>query len=171
MASQRALQPDMDAAQWIATFRIAHQKARRGELVDEADARKYREMCDELARSLIASQNLTVPAGVPPRRALKVAHVFPIELSNLYKTTTTELSCTGFTAVLAANLREGDPMAFVLTLARGEEPLSGLSTVVSALKHASGTSRVSCTFTGLDEARLVRLERALFDAALARFQA
>ena len=86
----------MDPSQWIAAFRLTHEQARRGGL-NEGELKKYMGMRDELARSLMNSQGLVVPDGVPPRRAFRVAHVFPIELSGLYKTTTREISCASFT--------------------------------------------------------------------------
>ena len=158
----------MDAAQWIAAFRVTHDRAKQGAL-DAEDTQKYLSNCDELARSLLQAQGISVPKGTSPRRVLKVSHVFPIELGNLYRTTTSELSCTGFTALVAATFKDGDPLSWSLTLGRGQEPLTGQSTVTNATRQG-GNTRVSCTFSGLDEPRLERLERALIDAALSRFQ-
>lgn len=158
----------MEPSQWIATFRISHEKARRGTL-SEGDQKKYLGMRDELARSLMSSQGTTAPAGVPPRRVFKVAHVFPIELGGLYRTTTQEISCTGFTAIVAATFKQGDRVSFILNLSRATEPLVGNAAVTSAVRQTTNVTRLTCTFDGLDPERLGRLEFALFDAALSRF--
>lgn len=140
-------------------------------MLNESEKKKYLGMRDELARSLLNSQGSTAPAGVPPRQAFKVAHVFNIELSGLYKTTTREISCAGFTAIVAATFKDGDRVSYVLNLSRGTDPLSGNATVTSAVRQTTNVTRLTCTFDGLDPERLGRLEFALFDAALSRFGA
>lgn len=158
----------MDPSQWIAAFRITHERARQGTLPD-GDQKKYLTMRDELARSLMNSQGLVAPEGVPPRRAFKVAHVFPIELGGLYKTTTREISCTSFTAIVAATFKEGERISFALNLSRAAEPLSGNAIVRTAVRQTISATRITCFFENLGEERLSRLELALFDAALSRF--
>ena len=103
----------MDPSQWIASFRITHENARRGSL-SEPDYKKYLGMRDELARSLMNSQGLTAPEGVPPRRAFKLAHVFQIELGGVCKTITREISCSAFTAIVTGTFKEGERVSFSL---------------------------------------------------------
>ncbi len=158
----------MDPSQWIASFRITHEHARRGTL-PEGDQKKYLNMRDELARSLMSSQNMTAPAGVPPRRAFKVAHVFPLELGSLYRSTTKEISCSSFTTIVSGSFKEGERIAFSLNLARAGEPLTGTCLVKVATRQTINSVRLTCDFDALGEERLARLERALFDAALSRF--
>ena len=158
----------MDPSQWIAAFRITHEQARRGTLT-EAESKKYFGMRDELARSLMASQSLNVPEGVPPRRAFRVAHIFPIELSGLYKTTTREISCLEFSAVVGASFKEGDRFSFTINLSRAAEPFAGFAIVKSVVRQTNNSIRITCAFDALGEARLAILELALFDAALSRF--
>jgi hypothetical protein len=158
----------MDPSQWIASFRVMHENARRGTL-SETDQKKYLGMRDELARSLMSSQGLEVPKGVAPRRAFKVAHVFQIELGGTYKTTTRELSCTSFTAIVAASFKEGERLGFTLNLSRAAEPLTGFAVVRAAVRQTVSATRITCNFDDLGEERLARLETALFDAALSRF--
>ena len=158
----------MDPAQWIATFRLTHEQAKRGSL-GPPELKKYLGMRDELARSLMSAQRLEIPEGVAPRRALKVAHVFPIEISNVYRTTTREISCTGFTALVAAMFKEGDSVPWSLTVNRTDPPIVGDARVVSAPRQSPTSTRLSVVFVNLDEPKLLRLEQALFDAALSRF--
>jgi len=157
----------MDPSQWIASFRITHEQARKGTL-NESELKKYLGMRDELARSLLNSQGLSVPDGVPARRAFTVQHLFPIELAGLYKTMTRELSCKGFVATVGATFKEGDRVSFTMNLSRTSEPLSGNATVTAAQKQGTSVTRITCTYDGLDEERLARLEFGLFDAALSR---
>lgn len=157
----------MDPAQFFASFRTLHDKARTGSL-DIADRNKYLGMREEFARSLMKAQGQTVQDGRPARRQLKVAQLFPVEVANLYSTTTRELSCMGFTAVVPGALREGDQISWSLKPSRSAEPVSGTARLVSAVKAPGNTWRITCEFETLDEVRLERLEHAVFDAALSR---
>ncbi len=157
----------MDPSQFFATFRQLHQKAKVGTL-DAQDRQKYAGMCEEFARSLMRAQGQSIEGSAPARRQLRVAHVFQVEVANLYRTMTRELSCTGFTAVVQGALAQGEQVSWVLTPSRSLEPISGSGRVTSAAKLPAGGYRLSCAFDKLDEARLERLELAVFDAALAR---
>lgn len=158
----------MDPAQWIASFRITHEKAKRGELSSE-ELMRYQGMCEEFARSLMAAQNMSAPEGVPARRAFRVAQVYPIELDNVTRTMTRDVSCQGFTASASGNFKEGDQLAWALTLSRGTEPMQGMATIVAAPLIGRGSFRVTANFNKLTDAQADRLEKALIDAALARF--
>lgn len=158
----------MDAAQWLASFRITHENYKRG-ILNEGDVRKYMGMRDELARSIMQSQGITIPEGVPPRRAFKVAYVYQIEIAGVSKTTTREISCLEFTALVSGSFKVGERVSFSLSLSRLQEPLAGVSNVKTAAKEKAGATKLTCEFDGLGEERLSRLETALFDAALSRF--
>jgi hypothetical protein len=157
----------MDPAQWIASFRVSHDHFKRGTL-NEDDVKKYFSMREELARSLMTAQGMSVPDGVPARRAFRVAQVFPIEVANMYRTMTREISCQGFTATVSGGFKEGEEISFVLTLARSSEPLSGVAAVTASARQGTNNVRLSAKFISLDEARLERIESALFESALAR---
>ena len=157
----------MDPAQWIAAFRLAHERSKRGGL-EEREKREYLSMRDELARSLINAQGLTVPAKVPARRAFRVAQVFPIEINNITRTLTRDLSCMGFSCTVSGSFKEGEQIAFALTLGRNTEPIPGVARVITAPRQSQNATRLSANFEQLDEERLEKIESALFDAALAR---
>jgi hypothetical protein len=158
----------MDPSQWIASFRITHENAKRGSL-SEGEHKKYLGMRDELARSLMQAQGLTAPQGVPPRRAFKLAHVFQIELGGVCKTLTREIGCSGFMAIVTGTFKEGERVSFSLMVSRGTEPLMGNVVVKTAVREKANSTRLTCEFEALGEERLGRLEYALFDAALSRF--
>ncbi|MBL8912775.1 MAG: hypothetical protein JNM17_18920 [Archangium sp.] len=154
----------------MASFRVLHEQNKRGAL-GPLDKNKYLAMRDELARSLMESSGQEMPAGnIPPRRIVKVAQLFNIELSNLYKTMTRELSCQGFVTLVQGSFRDGDRTAFVLSLGRSVDPVQGDAIVKSALKQAGNTTRLVCEFTALKEPALERIEEAVFDAALLRIK-
>lgn len=160
----------MDPAQWVASFRVLHEQNKRGAL-GPLDKNKYLAMRDELARSLMESSGQELGAGtIPPRRMVKVAQLFNIELSNIYKTMTRELSCQGFTTLVQGNFREGDRTAFILSVGRSVDPVQGDAIVKTAQKQAGNTTRLVCEFTGLKEPALERIEEAVFDAALMRIK-
>ena len=158
----------MDPAQWIAAFKVTHEKAKRGELKDD-EQKKYVGMCEELARSLMAAQGMSPPTGVPARRSFRVAQVYPVEIENVERTMTREVSCGGFTATVNGTFKEGQVISFALTLKRGEDPMQGTATVVSAPRIGGNSSRVTANFNKLTDAQLDRLEKALIDAAVSRF--
>lgn len=157
----------MDPAQFFASFRALHHKARQG-VLDATDRQKYLGMGEELARSLMKAQGQTVAQGLPARRQLRVSHLFQVEVANLYQTMTRELSCAGFSAVVTGALTVGDQVSWSLTPGRAMEPIIGTARVASCDRAAGGSYRVACEFGTLDEARLARLELAVLDAALAR---
>jgi hypothetical protein len=159
----------MDPAQWIASFRRAHELAKRGSL-SEGEKKKYLSSCDELARSLMTSQGQTAPDEIAPRRALRVAQLFQVEVNNTTRTTTRELSCLGFTATVAGAFSVGDQIDYALTLSRGTDPITGSAEVIAAPKQGGGAARLTVQFGKLDEGRLSRIELAVFDAALSRIQ-
>ena len=158
----------MDPAQWIASFRITHENYKRG-ILNEGDQRKYLGMRDELASSIMQSQGPTVPEGVPPRRAFKVAYVYQIEIGGVSKTTTREISCLEFTSLVSGSFKVGERVSFSLMLARSQDPLAGMANVKVAIREKVNATKLTCEFDGLGEERLSRLETALFDAALSRF--
>lgn len=157
----------MDPSEWLAGFRVTHQRAKEGKLKPEERA-KYLAMREEFARSLVAAQGLTVPEGQQARRYFRVAQLYALEVGNLYNTVTKELSRSGFSALITGTLKDSDRVDFKLTLARGAEPLVGQARVVSVVRQ-QGNSRVSFAIEALNEADAERLELALFDAVLARF--
>jgi hypothetical protein len=158
----------MDPSQWLASFRITHENYKRG-ILNEGDQRKYMSMRDELARSIMQSQGLTVPAGVRPGRAFNVAYVYQIEIGGVARTTTQKISCVEFTSLVSGSFKLGERVTFSLTLSRSQDPLAGVANVKSTTREKANATRLTCEFEGLGEERLARLETALFDAALSRF--
>lgn len=157
----------MEPAQFLSTFRQFHENAKRGTLEGD-DAKRYVAMCDELARSLISSQAQQAPLGVPARRSFKVAQLFPVEINNVSRTMTREISCQGFTATITGSMRDGEEVTWALNLGRSQEPISGRGRVTAATKQGTGGFKVEIAFEDVAEEKLIRLERVLFDAALAR---
>jgi hypothetical protein len=126
-------------------------------------------MREELARSLVSSQGLTISEGQNARKVFSVAQVYSVEINNLYKGLTKDISRSGFTTTIPSSMKEGAPIAFSFTLKRGEDAVTGQGKVVTALKQQSNT-RISCSIDTISEANAERLEMALFDAVLSRLK-
>lgn len=156
----------MDAAVWLKGFRLTHEKARLGQLSPDEHER-YLGMREELARSAVVSQGAKVPSGKSARESFSVPQVFQVEISNLYKTVTREISRSRFVATLSQNFSKGDPVSFSLSLGRTQEPITGQATVVESLRQA-GASRTTFEFGQMTPENAERLELALFDALLSR---
>jgi len=156
----------MDAAVWMKGFRLTHEKARQGQLTPD-ELERYLGMREELARSAIVSQGGTVPSGKTARQSFTVPHVYQVEISNLYKMVTKEISLSGFTVTASQEYKKGDQVSYVLSLGRSQEPITGQAIVAANLRQG-GASRVTFEFTSLKPEAAERLELALFDALLAR---
>ncbi len=158
----------MDPSEWIARFRITHEKAKSGGLRED-ERKAYLGMREELARSLVNAQSLSVPEGQNARRHFRVAQLYQVEVKNLYRTVTRELSTSGFSAMVAGELRPGESVPFAITLTRGVEPVTGIAKVVNASK-AQGAFRTAFEIETMSDVAAETLESALFDAVLARFK-
>jgi hypothetical protein len=100
-----------------------------------------------------------------------VQHVFPVTVSNLYRVMTSEISCTGFKAIVPAVMKDGEGITWSLQPTRVEEPIQGMGHITSSQKQGPQSSRITVAFDKLDEERYERLEVAIFDAILQRFGA
>ncbi len=158
----------MDPSDWMKAFRAAHERAKSGGLNDDERGR-YMAMREELARSLVGAQRLAVPEGEPARRHFRVAQALALELDNVSRTLTKDVSRSGFSAMVPNSMKEGQRVSFKLTLGREQEPVTGHANIVSAPKMGAMV-RASFAIESLPEQEGDRLETALFDAVLARFK-
>ncbi|MBK7861564.1 MAG: PilZ domain-containing protein [Archangiaceae bacterium] len=157
----------MDPSEWMAGFRITHEKAKAKKLTD-SEHKAYLEMREELARSLVAAQAMTLPEGQNSRKHFRVAQMYKIEISNTYQTMTKQVSRSGFSCTLTSQLPVGQVVPFSLMLGREGEPVTGQAKVVSAVKQGGWV--VAFSIDHISEANGERLESALFDAVLSRFK-
>ncbi|MBK9517062.1 MAG: PilZ domain-containing protein [Anaeromyxobacter sp.] len=154
-------------AEWLAAFREAHEKARRGAL-GAGDLAAYRSGRDELARALLVGQQLTLAAGQTPRQTLRVARALQIELvvAEVHeRTVTLDLSTGGFSAALSKAPPLGDEVGVTLRLP-ATDPLACRARVTD-VRAMGGQARVSARFTGLPASERERLEVFVFDTVLA----
>lgn len=158
----------MEPTEWMTGFRATHEKAKAKQL-SENQYKSYLEMREELARSLVAAQSLTVPEGQSSRRYFRVAQMLKIEIASTYQTMTRHVSRSGFSVTLATQFKVGEEISFSLTLTREGDPVTGKAKVVSAVKQGGGWL-TSFSIEVISEANSERLESALFDAVLARFK-
>jgi len=158
----------MRLAEWLASFRDLHEKARRGNMGAGEEA-TYRAGRDELARALLAAQRLTIKPGETPRQALRVARALQIDLETLTsreRAVTTDISTGGFATLLAKAPPLGDEVGVALRLPAAE-PLTCRARITDA--KALGTHvRVSGQFVNLTAAERERLELFVFDTVLAQ---
>jgi hypothetical protein len=158
----------MSLAQWLATFREMHERARRGGL-DARDLAIYKAGRDELARALLAAQRLTLKPGETPRQALRVARALQVDLDLLTsreRAITLDLSTGGFACLLAKGPPIGDEIGFTMRMPAAE-PLSGRARVADVKPHA-GNVRAAFQFLNLSAEEKERLEAFVFDTVLAQ---
>jgi hypothetical protein len=153
-------------AVWLKTFRALHARARGGEL-DGEDLAAYRAGRDELARALLAAQQVMVKAGELPRRQLRAARALQVDLDfgrEKVRAMTLDVSAGGFGALLAKPPVPGDQLKVSLRLP-GQEPVACVARVVD-VKVLPGNARAAFAFSGLPAAEVERLETFVFDCVL-----
>jgi hypothetical protein len=158
----------MELAAWLRAFRELHDRARRGAL-PEGERAEYLEARGELARALVATQRLDVPAGTTPRQALRVARALQVDLETpfaLVRATTMTLSLGGFSALVAKPIARGEEVKCSLRIPGGEAVVSTARVVDS--KPQAGSTSVSFAFGRMGDADLERLEMLVFDTVLAQ---
>ena len=156
----------MEPAEWFAQYRTLHNKAKTATLT-EVEAESHRRMSEELIRSVVSAQGVKVTTVEEARKHFKVAQMFAIEINNLYKTLTKEISLSGFVVTVPIHVKDGDLVAYSLTLARNQDAISGNARVVSSQRQP-GNSRLVCSFDGMPEPAAKRLELMVIEAVLDR---
>jgi hypothetical protein len=156
----------MGLADWLKTFRALHARAKSGALAG-ADLAAYRAGRDELARALLAAQQVMMKPGELPRRQLRAARALQVDLDfgkDKLRAMTLDVSAGGFAALLARPPVPGDAARVSVRLP-GQDPVSSVARVAD-VKIQPGNARVSFAFTGLEPDEVERLETFVFDAVL-----
>jgi len=154
--------------EWLKEFRALHEKAKKGSLLG-AELTAYRAGRDELARALLVAQRIAVPAGQPPRKALRVSRALQADLEFMdgnVRAMTVDISAGGFGALLPRPPKVGEELKVSLRIPGGE-PLRAEARVVEVKPHP-GSARASFQLRGLDEADAERLELFVFETVLAQ---
>lgn len=157
----------MDPRHWLAGFKELHIRARNGSLTAN-EREQYDEMRGQIALSVAKSRGQSIPSGTEPRKCFQVSQVFAVELDHLYKGMTREISLSAFTVRLQAPFKQGQHVAFSLSLHRNEEPLIGHARVTNVGAPGDGGIVYHFAIDPLNSLAEERLELALFDAVLSR---
>jgi len=160
--------PRMPLAEWLQAFRALHERARSGSLSPD-DRSAYLAGREELARALVAAQQLTVTPGMRPREALRVARALQVDLEtplSRERATTMTLSIGGFSALLAKAPRPDEALKCTLRIPGGDSIETTARPV--GTKPQPGSVHVSFAFGKLGEAERERLELLIFDTVLAQ---
>jgi hypothetical protein len=160
----------MDLARWLDQFKALHERARSGDLKD-AERREYQAGREELARALVAAQQLGLQPGQTPRQALRVARALQVELESPLRQerlTTFDLSMGGFSALLAREPAPDEALTATLRLPNLDPVVVAVTLV--GVKPQKGSVRASFAFGKVGAAEQERLELAIFDAVLAQLR-
>lgn len=161
----------MSLLSWVAGFAEFHARARAGSLPGEEMAR-YLDQRDELARMMVGAQALMAQPGQQPRRALRVARAFPVDLvqeGTTAGTTTLDVSSGGFSVLHKVPLAPAARVRFSMRLPR-DGAVSGVAEVMGCVRHGA-LQRVSVQIAEMVDAERERLEFAVFDAVVDILQA
>ncbi|MBI5067578.1 MAG: PilZ domain-containing protein [Deltaproteobacteria bacterium] len=156
----------MGFGDWLRAFRELHQRAKAGKL-SPGEQETYRHGRDELARALLAAQQVMLRTGEVPRRQLRVARALQVELEigkQKVKGLTQDVSPGGFGLLLATPPQPGDQVRCALRLP-GQDPVAGVARVAD-VKVLPGNARAAFAWVNLPAADTDRLETFVFDAVL-----
>jgi CheY-like chemotaxis protein len=153
----------------LSRFVALHHEARAGAL-DAPRLERYRDLRDEVARALVALQNIAVPPNVRARDALRIYVALPAEIRADWvtlRTVTADFGTGGFSARCAARLQRGDEVSFVIHASRTER-IAGTAHVMSVTPDADGC-RCGFAFGAVDAASVECAEMLVFDEVLRQF--
>jgi len=156
----------MDLAEWLRQFRALHEHARRGDLSGD-DRSAYLAARDELARAVVAAQQLPTLPGLTPRQNLRVARALQVDLETPFyrdRVMTMTISVGGFSTLLAKPPRADEEVKCSIRLPGGERIETTAKPV--GTKPQAGSVNVSFAFGKISEPDRERLEMLIFDTAL-----
>lgn len=156
----------MGFGEWLGAFRALHQRAKEGKL-DAEELAAYRQGRDELARALLAAQQVMLRTGEVPRRQMRAARALQVDLEmgkQKVKGMTQDVSAGGFGMLLATPPQPGDQLRCSLRLP-GQDPVAGVARVAD-VKVLPGNARASFAWVNLPTADADRLETFVFDSVL-----
>ena len=158
-------------SEWLRGFRDLHERARKGTLRPDEET-TYHSMREELARTMLSAQKISLKPGQVPRRMLRVARALQldVEVGGVpERSMTLDLSTGGFSTKLARSPALGDLVEVSLRLPAGE-PLVCRARI-SDVKPLPGSARVAAQYVNLAPADLERLEMFVIDTVLGLFTA
>jgi hypothetical protein len=156
----------MNLGEWLKSFRSLHARFKAGELTP-TEVATYRLGRDELARALLAAQQVAMKKTEVPRRQIRVARALQLDIDlgkDKIRGMTLDISAGGFGALLARPPTLGDAVKFSIRLP-GQEAVSGAARVVDA-KVLPGNVRAAFSFMNLTPQDAERVETFVFDALL-----
>ncbi len=160
----------MELRHWMASFRALHEQVKQGQLSGE-ELKAYQLLRDELARTIVAAQGLTLQEGQVPRKHMRVARGLQIDLDlsqGRVRFMTMNISAGGFGCLMPRDPGKGGPgVGFSLRLPDSSEPLIGRARVVD-VQPRPGNVLVSFAFVDLSSEAQERLQLLIFDLLLAQ---
>ena len=161
----------MELRRWLQAFKDLHERARKGTL-NATEREKYLEQREELARAVVAGQQLTTLPGHTARQMMRVAKALQIDLDlneGRQRFMTMHISAGGFGTLMVKPPTQGQAVGFVLKIPGATEPMVGRVKMLDAQKR-TGNFLVSFAFEDLTPEGLEQLEMVLFDSVLQQFQ-
>jgi hypothetical protein len=157
----------MELDTWVTDFREMHKRAKAGTL-SQAEAASYFRLRNEIAKGVLASQRVTVPPEMPPRRMVRIARAVKVDLlswDEMVSGLTTSIGSGGFGANLPKRLRDREGLNAVLHLPEDREIKAG-ARVVGASNTPGRSWSTSFQFVDVGLAAQEMLESFVFDVIL-----
>jgi hypothetical protein len=164
--------PPIKLSEWISDFCALHARAKQGQLAPD-EMSFYLSARVEIEGVLLVGQRLNLKPGDNPRRQIRIARAFPLELelpSGLVTALTQDISVGGLSALVSSPPPVGTRILYRLKLGRNVDPVTGAAKVV-ALVEGRGAMRMSLMFEELGPSERGRIELVVFDDIVAQFRA
>ncbi len=158
----------MGLTEWMKRFRELHARSKDGEL-SPGERAEYHASRDELARTVLAAQHLTVRPGQGVRSAVRVARALQADVelaAGRVRAITLDVSTGGFSALLEKPPTVGEEGKVTLRIPGGA-PLSCATRAVE-VRAGAGHARVGFQLVGVAPADAARLETFVFDTILSQ---
>jgi hypothetical protein len=163
----------MSTPEFIAEFRQLHERAKKGALTP-VEKNRYVIARAQFERIVVIAQEIG-HSGRTLRSTLRMSKLLKVEVKpnggDAIKSSTIDVSSNGFAMLVSAGMVVGRTGTFALHLPKiggGSEPVSGRCRVASS-RTQSGLFRVSFHIVELSPDNQQRLDFALIDAVLERF--
>src|SRR5260370_2078709 len=115
--------PPMSFQEWLAEFRVLHDKARSDTLSDY-DAKLYKDGREELAAALVQAQRLTRKPEESAREALRVARAVQVDLelnSGKQRVVTLDICIAGFSTIIVVPPHPNEGGGVAIRMPRGKD--------------------------------------------------
>lgn len=160
----------MDLLAFISAFADLHEKSKKKALEGD-ELKTYRTGKDELARAMIAAQQIQLKPGQTPLEAMRVPRVLQVDLDFSWgreRVATLDIGRSGFATFIEKQPPHAEAVGYTLKIPERIDPMIGRCTVADVQPY-HGHLRTTFVFQDPNPQDLDKMERLLFDSLIEQF--